>query len=151
VGQAPATTGVDFRAIEGRRSSQRASQDTWSTAVAGSDGALAARIRNERDWRRNYIEHVRSVVIAGTAGPKNALQIANDGLMALRNNVAFRGNGDDMSLTDALAHPTASVRTEELAGRGTRIGELTLPYRGTTLHGDELRRQLESPDAAVRD
>lgn len=136
--------GIDFRAHEGARSSRRASQAIWSAAVADTDGARAARIRAERNWRRNYIEHVRSVVIAGATAPKNALRIATEGLIALRNNVTFRNNGDDVALNDALARPTTTLLTTEISGRGTRVGELTIPYEGTTLHGDELRRQLDA-------
>ena len=142
--QGQTTTGVDFRTVDGHRSSRRASQDVWSTAVADSDGALAARISNEREWRKNYIDHVRAVVVAGTSAPKNALRIAGDGLSALRRNTVFRRDGGDVGLTEALAHPTTSLRTEEIAGRGTRVGELTIPYQGTTLHGDELLRQLDA-------
>ena len=142
--QGQTTRGVDFRTFDGHRSSRRASQDIWSTAVADTDEALAARIRDEREWRKNYIDHVRAVVVTGTTAPKNALRIAGDGLAALRRNTVFRRDEGDVDLSETLAHPTTSLRTEEIAGRGTRVGELTIPYQGTTLHGDELGRQLDA-------
>ncbi|MDQ4065480.1 MAG: hypothetical protein M3161_05480 [Actinomycetota bacterium] len=136
--------GIDFRAHDGQRSSRRASQNIWSSAVADVDGALAARIRNAPDWRNDYITHVRSVVVAGTTAPKNALRIAGDGLAALRTSVVFRSNGDEISVADALARPTETLRTTEVTGRGTRVTELAIPYRGISLHGDELRYQLDA-------
>jgi hypothetical protein len=146
-GEGPTETqanGVDFRAIEGKRSSQHVGRTVFSEAAGSVDASLAAAIARQKEWRKSYLGPVRQIVEAGARSGKDALRIAGEGLSAVHENLVFRRGGDDLPLSDAVETPQGpELGTGTIRGRGTRLKEVVVPYRGRTLRGDELRSQLD--------
>ncbi|MDQ3940171.1 MAG: hypothetical protein M3238_02345 [Actinomycetota bacterium] len=141
--------GVQIAARDGRRSSQRAGTAIFSDAVRAVDPDVAARIERTKDWRKGYIAPITDIVAAGTASAKDALRIAADGLDAVKRNLTFVRDGDELPLRDAVtSHGEPGFRTATIEGGGPGTTELEVPYRGRSLRGDDLLRQLETWERA---
>ena len=137
--------GVQFRVVDGKRSSQSVGKDVFAEAASVVDASLADRIRRRQDWRKNYLQPVRELVEAGVRSGKDARRMAIEGLNAVCENFVFSRNGDEMPLTQALeTHYNGAFTTAEVRGEGERPAELVIPYRGKDLRGDDLHRRLES-------
>jgi hypothetical protein len=135
--------GVQFVEVDGRRSSQRAGTAILADAVRAVDERLAHRIETATDWRKKYMEPFGAVVAAGARSSKDALRIAADGLDSARRNVSFVRDGNESSLGEALSTSAATpYATETVEGTGARVTELTVPYRGRDLRGEELLDQV---------
>ena len=143
---AAAPDGVRFAPIDGRESSQALGKRVFASAARFVDADLADRIEQTKEWRKNYIEPVRTLTELGARSTKDALRIASDGLDALHANMLFAHNGSTTALRDAFETSGATqLRTTTIEGPNTgRVRELTIPYKGGTLRGDALRRQLGS-------
>ncbi len=140
--------GIQFRAVDGRRSSQRAGKQILAHAVAAVAPDLAGRIETTKDWRKGYLQPVREVVVQGTNSTKNALRIAADGLHAVRQHFVFVRKGDELPLSDAVRDDDSSIQTAEIKGEGRHPEELVIPYRGHALRGDALLGQIDRWEAA---
>lgn len=137
-------SGVDFRAVDGRRSSQAVGKAAFSEAAASVDASLAAAIDREREWRKRYLAPVRRIVEAGARSGKDALRIAADGLDAVHRNLVFRHGDEETPLIEATEAATgAAFDTGMIEGRGAKLREVVVPYRGTELRGDALLRRLD--------
>ena len=143
--------GVQFAEIDGRRSSTHAGKAIFSEAVAGVDGDLARRIASTKDWRKDYITPVRSVVESGIASPKDALRISTDGLAAVRQHLVFVDGDKDIPLAEAFRAPVQSpLHTTTVEGEGAAELELKVPYKGQELRGDALLGRIDGwMDAGV--
>ena len=65
--------GVQFPAVDGRRSTTQLSRDVISHALADVDGDLAAAVADERKWHVAYAEHLRTMTArAATRGDDHA-------------------------------------------------------------------------------
>ncbi len=141
--------GVQFEALDGKRSSQSTGKAVFARAAAAVDTGLAARIEAQSDWRKSYLGPVRELVEAGARSPKDALRMASDGLAAVRGSFVFNRGGEHQLLSQALAEPGAGrFRTGEIRGEGAPSKELVIPYRGKELRSEALLRQLESWERA---
>jgi hypothetical protein len=122
----------------------------FSEAAASVDASLAAAIARRTEWRKSYLGPVRQIVEAGARSGKDALRIAGEGLAAVHHNVVFRNGSENLSLAAAIETRStgAPFETGTISGRGSRLREVAVPYRGKTLRGDELTRQLERWTAA---
>lgn len=101
-------------------------------------GARAA--ERETNWRRGYLTHYTRLVDAGLGAPQDAVAIADAGLRSLHEQMRHQ----DTSLAEALLAPaTADMAVVEIAGTGEPETELSVPYRGRRLVGDELDAQLD--------
>lgn len=139
-----ATAGVQFAAIDGRRSSQRAGKAIFADAVREVDETAAVSIERAKDWRKGYLEPVKSIVGAGARSSKDALRIASDGLDSVRRNLVFVRGDDDVPLDEAIKDPGGPVpETTVIEGRGAGEAELEVPYRGERLRGDRLLSQVD--------
>ncbi|MFN2587229.1 MAG: hypothetical protein ABR613_03785 [Actinomycetota bacterium] len=139
------TRGIDFRAVDGRRSSQTAGRTVFSEAAASVDASLAAAIARHKEWRKSYLGPVRQIVEAGARSGKDALRIAGEGLAAIHQNVVFRRGEREAPLPEALEDARDTpFETGAITGRGAGRREVAVPYRGATLRGDALRRQLDA-------
>ncbi|HEX2195404.1 MAG TPA: hypothetical protein VHJ76_00640, partial [Actinomycetota bacterium] len=136
-------TGVDFRAHGGRRSSQAVGKAVFAEAAGAADASLAAAIERQKEWRKTYLAPVRKLVEAGARSGKDALRIADDGLAAAHRNLVFVGPGGEAPLLDAVAQGSDSLDTGTIEGRGERLTDVVVPYRGAELRGDALLRQLD--------
>lgn len=132
---------VDFRAHEGRRSSQAVGKAVFAEAAGSVDASLAAAIERRKDWRKTYLSPVRELVEAGARSGKDALRIASEGLGAVHRNLVF---GGETSLLHAVRAGDSTFDTGTFPGKGVRERDVVVPYRGAALRGDELRRRLDA-------
>lgn len=139
------TEGIDFRAVDGKRSSQAVGKAAFSQAAGSVDASLAAAIERQPEWRKHYLRPVRQIVEAGARNAKDALRIAGEGLDAVHRNLVFRHGDSEVPLADAVAEGAgAALDTGVVQGRGPRLREVIVPYRGTELRGDALLRRLDA-------
>ncbi|WP_369136865.1 hypothetical protein [Modestobacter versicolor] len=128
---------------DGRRSTAAVGRAVVADALRPVDrpGALAA--EQETNWRTGYLAHVRRTVEAGLASRAAALQIAAAGLDAVHARMRLAGPDGDADLSTLQARPPARpLRTVELTGDAEPERELSVPYRGQRLRGDDLHRRL---------
>ena len=135
--------GVQFPAVDGKRSSQRTDRAIMAAAVRQVDGETAERIERTANWRKNYLSVVRELVEMGARSTKDAERIAVDGLDALRARFDFERNNESYPLTELFDHkPRQHFETAVVEGEGERLRELTVPYKGEALSGHAVKKQL---------
>ncbi|MFI2713496.1 hypothetical protein ACH495_25575 [Micromonospora sp. NPDC018662] len=148
-------TGVVFPATaDGRRSTTALGRAVVADALRAVDPVGARSAEHETDWRRGYLTHFRRLVEAGLLSRAAALTVARDGLAALHTRMRYAppGGGPDVPLDAAVTStdPAPPLRTVTVTGAGPVERELSLPYRGQRLRGDDLRRRLDAwVDAGV--
>src|SRR3954471_12457863 len=142
--------GVAFpRGTEGRRSTIAVGRAVVSDALRVVDAAGALDAEQETNWRAGYLVHFRRLVEAGLASREAALTIASGGLQALHGRMQVAVDGAESGL-DALrtAKPGRTLAAVEVRGDGEAETEFSLPFGGTRLRGDDLRRRLDAWVAA---
>ncbi|MGZ6788230.1 MAG: hypothetical protein ACXVEL_17950 [Nocardioidaceae bacterium] len=93
--------------------------------------------------------HFRRLVEDGLTSLVAALAIAGDGLDALRSRMHVLDGQDEIPLPAWASGPaTRELGTVAVTGTGTAETELSLPFQGTRLTGDHLRRRLDDWAAA---
>ena len=139
-------TGIAFpEGASGRRSTTATGRAIFADAVRGIDPMLAARIEHTDDWRSGYLEPVRDVVVRATGSADAALSIAAEGLASVHRRFAFEREGRQLSLGEAMArYREPGFASVTIEGQQLPERELSLPYRGRRLFGDELRRQVDA-------
>ncbi|MGC4889795.1 hypothetical protein [Micromonospora sp. DT227] len=147
--------GVVFPATgDGRRSTTALGRAVVADALRAVDPVGARSAEHETDWRRGYLTHFRRLVEAGLLSRAAALTVARDGLTALHTRMRYAppGGGPDVALDAALTStgPEPPLHTATVTGAGPVERELSVPYRGQRLRGDDLRRRLDAwVDAGV--
>jgi hypothetical protein len=137
-------TGVQFRAVDGRRSSQRVARDVFAAAAEPADPAISARIRATKNWRKSYPGPLRDLVAAGTRTPDLPCATARSGMDALHSSLEFVRRGEGLPLADALIeHGKPLLTTVTVEGTGEPRRDVSIPYRDAMLSGDALFRQLD--------
>ena len=139
-------TGVVFPAADdGRRSTSAVGRQVVAAALRGVDRAGALAAEQETNWRAGYLVHFRRLVEAGLASRVAALSIATDGLDALHARMRVAGlDGEAPLETLRTAKPQRAFATVEITGTGEREEEFSLPFGGTRLRGEALRRRLDA-------
>lgn len=153
------SAGIHFPAEGDGRPTTPATRGILADSVAGVDPDLAGRIATSRDWRKDYVDHVRAVTAASATSPEAARQIAGDGLASMRERlVLVDAEGRETPLTDVdLGHPAGGAghstrrgwgrftpfATESVSGTGAPVTDLTVPYEGRDLSGPTLLAQLD--------
>ncbi|HEV7728440.1 MAG TPA: hypothetical protein VGO74_16070 [Modestobacter sp.] len=138
--------GVVFPAgPDGRRSTAAVGRAVVADALRPVDPTGARAAEQETNWRTGYLPHLRRTVDAGLASREAALAIAGAGLDSLhaRMRVAT-GDGEAGLGSLQTAPPARRLRTEQVTGTAEPERELTLPYRGQRLRGDDLFRRLDA-------
>lgn len=138
--------GVVFPASpDGRRSTAALGRAVVADALRPVDPAGALAAEQETDWRAGYLAHFRRLVEAGLTSREAAVRIAGSGLDSLHERMRVVGPAGetelDRLLTDSASRPLSTVT---VTGDGEAETELSLPYRGTRLRGDDLRRRLDA-------
>ncbi len=129
---------------DGSRSSTAWALAILAASVAGVDDVLAADIRAAKDWRHTYPEYFTRIVIAEAQSPHAALQVARQGLTAARAlSVVVGADGVDRPLAPPADRGDPGLRTVAVSGHDERVRELVVPYRGESLRGLALLRQLD--------
>ncbi|MER7417059.1 hypothetical protein ABT346_09775 [Micromonospora peucetia] len=140
-------TGVVFPKTDAGRSTSRLGRAVVADALRAVDPVGARSAEHETNWRHGYLGHFRRLVEAGLLSRDAAVTIARDGLASLHRRMAvLRVDGTEIGLGDVFATPTeaAPLRTATVTGTGEVERELSLPYRGQRLRGDDLRRRLDA-------
>ncbi|MGY2082108.1 hypothetical protein [Modestobacter sp. SYSU DS0657] len=138
--------GVVFPAgPDGRRSTAAVGRAVVADALRPVDPTGARAAEHETNWRAGYLAHVRRTVEAGLASPAAARSVAAAGLDSLHSRMRVAGADGEVEL-DALrtAAPRRSPVTVEVRGEAQPERELTLPWRGQRLRGDDVRRRLDA-------
>jgi hypothetical protein len=128
---------------DGRRSTAAVGRAVIADALRPVDapGALAA--QQETNWRSGYLAHVRRTVEAGLASRQAALTIAAAGLDSVHARMRVAGPDGERDLGTLRTAPAArQLRTAEVRGEAEPERELSVPYRGQRLRGDDLHRRL---------
>lgn len=136
--------GVVFPVDEsGRRSSLAVNQAIWADAVREIDPELSHLIELSEAWRSDYAGFAHEITALCASSAEVAQTVAAAGLASARDHLVFERDGDVTSLDDfADAEPTFEFQTETIRGSALPLEEIVLPYRGTNLRSDALRRQL---------
>jgi len=142
--------GVVFpRSAEGRRSTASVGRAVAADALRPVDPIGARNAERETNWRSGYLLHFRRLVEAGLDSREAALRIARGGLDSLHDRMQVETPGGEQPLREwTSAAADRSLRTIEVTGGGEVETELSLPYHGRRLRGDDLHDRL---DLWVRD
>ena len=136
--------GIQFRQLDGKRSSQMVGKTVYADAARQADPALASRIENQKEWRKTYLGPVRELVEAGVRSGNHAVSIATAGLASAHHSMMYRREGTEVPIADAFATPPRDLyETATIKGRGERERTLTVPLGDQKLAGDALLRQLD--------
>jgi hypothetical protein len=143
---------VDFPLADGRRSTSAFGRAVVADALRSVDPVGAAAAARETNWRQGYLEHFRRLVEAGLSSPHAALTIATDGLTSIHDRLVLTEGEHERPLAelpDVVVGPSGGSEdsgvlvTEVVEGIGEADTALTVPYRGSRLAGDDLRRQVD--------
>ncbi|GAB49936.1 hypothetical protein [Mobilicoccus pelagius] len=141
------STGVVVPLVDGKRSTSALGRAVVADALRGVDPAGAAVAENESDWRKGYPAHFRRLVEVGLGSADVARRIAADGLDSFASRMRWQDpEAPEAALADRLSSPAGEetpLTTETVVGIGTPETELSVPYRGGRLVGDDLRRQVD--------
>jgi hypothetical protein len=137
-------SGVVFPAgPDGRRSTAALGRAVIADALRPIDPAGALAAEQETNWRAGYLAHARRTVEAGLVSQEAALRIAGAGLDSLHARMRVAGPDGEHDLGSLRTAPAArQLRTVELPGEAEPERQLSLPYRGQRLRGDDLHRRL---------
>ena len=144
-GPEPREEGVAFPLVDGGRSTTATGKGVFADAARAADPDLADEIDAERDWRNNYLTYARRLLEASLTTVHHPTDVPVAGLQSLHDRFVFSRDGDDLPLGQAVASATTdTLQSVVVEGMGTaREPELSVPYRGARLRGDELHRQLD--------
>jgi hypothetical protein len=136
--------GVVFPLNEhGRRSTSEVGRQVVADALRRVDPVGARAAEQETGWRSGYVAHFRRALEAGLGSRSDALAIAHDGLRSAHTRMRVVGaDGREHPLRE-WPHGDAPLEGTEVTGGGRPETELSLPYHGERLRGDELRRRVD--------
>ncbi|SCG50213.1 hypothetical protein GA0070609_2343 [Micromonospora echinaurantiaca] len=140
-------TGVVFPKTDAGRSTSALGRAVVADALRAADPVGARSAEHETNWRHGYLGHFRRLVEAGLLSRDAAVAIARDGLASLhRRMTVVRDDGTEIGLDQLFTTEAgdAPLDTATVTGTGDPDRELTLPYRGRRLRGDELLRRLDA-------
>ncbi|OKI85230.1 hypothetical protein A6A27_15030 [Micromonospora sp. CB01531] len=136
-----------FPQTDGTRSTTALGRAVVADALRAVDPVGARSAEHETNWRHGYLVHFRRLVEAGLLSRGAAVTIARDGLTALhaRMRVVAEG-GTELPLDEVFATGAGQppLHTATVTGTGEPERELSLPYRGQRLRGDQLHRRLDA-------
>lgn len=138
--------GVVFPLTRGRRSTSATGRSVLADAVREIDPRVAREIALEQDWRRSYIRIFRELTELDLHSPQVATAIARRGLESAHDRFRFVRAGEEATLAEAATSLDARrpLHTVTIEGdTGALESELSVPYRGRRLAGDDLLRQLD--------
>lgn len=140
-------TGVQFPAVDGRRSTTATGRETFAVAAEPVDRHLARRIRGIRDWRKEYVAPARDLVALTGRDATLSLAASTAGLAYLTDHFVFVRDGVEHPLATACRIPGA-LGTRSFVGGAPARGPIGVPYRGRLLSGSDLIGQVRDWVAA---
>lgn len=136
------TFGVSFPEIDGKRSTIVTGKAILTDALQNVDAIGADAAFAETAWRQGYVPHFKRLVQAGARDADAARTIAAQGLAATHSRLTMRTPHDETPLGQ-FTETGCRFDTATIAGAGTPERELSIPYRGERLRGDDLKRQVD--------
>ncbi|HEV7203472.1 MAG TPA: hypothetical protein VGN18_02615 [Jatrophihabitans sp.] len=129
----------------GRRSSSAFGRAVVADGLRAVDAAGALGAEREGNWRTGYPVHFRRLLEAGLVSRTAAVQIATDGLAAVRDRMRFGAEDGEEIPLDSVAFDAARdpLATATIPGGGEAEREFSLPLGGERLSGDALGRRLD--------
>jgi hypothetical protein len=116
----------------------------FADSIRGVDAGLAARIEQTEDWRTGYLTPLRDIVTAAAVTAPAAITVSTDGLASAHRRFVFTRRGERSGLAAALdRHRTPRFGSVTVHGMTPPETDLSLPYQGKRLFGDDLRRQVD--------
>lgn len=131
-------------AADGSRRTSTLGRAVVADALRAVDAAGALAAEQEAAWRAGYLPHFRRLVISGLASPDAARTIARGGLDSLHHRMRVAGADGDRSLGEWTRDASDVPDTVTITGSRDPDVELSLPYEGRRLRGDEILDRLES-------
>lgn len=114
------------------------------SALGAADATAGTNAKLDGPWRSTYLDAFRAATVLGADDRETALRVARAGLAAVDElMVCDDGNGDTPVSALLERAPREELRTMTVLGDQQAERELTIPYRGSRLAGDALRRQLD--------
>jgi hypothetical protein len=138
--------GIVFpRGADGRRSTSATGRAVVADALREADPVGSTNAAQETNWRSGYLVHFRRLLEAGLTSRAAALTIARAGLGSLHDRMeVVLGDGGEVPLRAWTATaPTRTLDTIDMHGEEKPETELSLPYHGHRLRGEELHRRLD--------
>ncbi|NUT37031.1 MAG: hypothetical protein HOV79_28575 [Hamadaea sp.] len=143
-----APTGVVFPVSDdaGNRSTSALGRAVVAAALREVDPVGARAAEQETVWRSHYIAHFRRQIEAGLTSGDAARRSAADGLAALHDRMrVVTPDRGEIGLRDLFSAPPQTPLAQAVhAGQGEAEKELTVPYQGGRLAGDDLHRRLDA-------
>lgn len=135
--------GVNFPlSPEGGRASTSVGKDILASAVHDLDPALADAIHAATQWRMAYPAYFERVLRVEAHSAQSSADVATAGLDAARARFVYVDSGIERPVEESLDVP-GELRTVEVSGDDQRETQLLVPYKGKTLRGNALLRQLD--------
>lgn len=147
---APTSTAAQYGVVlrpgpDGRVSSTRIGQAVVADAARVHDPALADWIASLPRWHRDYVEAFRALLTSAAADPDGAAAMSAAGADSLIAHAGYSRAEGMTSIAEAFAQDTEpGYDTLTVRGTAMRERDLSVPYRGRRLFGDDLRRQLHA-------
>jgi hypothetical protein len=109
------------------------------------DPVGALNVEQETNRRSGYLSHFRRLLEAGLGSKEAALAVAGDGLASVHRRMrVLDGEGPDRPVDEwGTDDADRTLGTAKVAGDGEPETDLSLPYHGHRLRGDELRKRLD--------
>ncbi len=140
----PQQHGVVFQAdAAGRRSTTAVGRAVVTAALEPVDEIGARAAGADTNWRTGYVEHLRRLLEAGLSSREAAISSARAGIDALHGRMRVLGNEGEEHALDRWPDSAPPPSSITVTGDGDAVDELVLPYRGTRLRGDQLRRRID--------
>jgi hypothetical protein len=139
--------GIVFpRGADGRRSTSAAGRDVVADALRKVDPLGSTNAAQETNWRSGYLVHFRRLLEAGLPTREAALTVAGDGLGSLHDRMqVVLADDSEVPLREwAGLTPARVLDTIDMHGEEEPETELSLPYHGHRLRGEELHRRLDA-------
>ena len=134
---------------DGRRSTAAVGRAVVADALRPVDPTGARAAEQETNWRAGYLRHVRRTTEAALGSRDAALAIADAGLDAVHTRMRVATGGGEADLRELGTAPAGrELRTETVTGTAEPERELSLPFRGGRLRGEELTRRMDDWVAA---
>ncbi|MBB5868670.1 hypothetical protein F4553_002049 [Allocatelliglobosispora scoriae] len=132
------------------RSTSALGRAVVADALRAADPIGARAAEQETHWRGDYVRHFHRLIEAGLSSGTAARRSAADGLTSLHDRMrVITPDRGEIGLRSLFADkPDAAFETATVVGGGAPEAELTLPYQGNRLGGDDLRRRLDAWVAA---
>lgn len=130
---------------DGKRSTLATGRAVFADCIRDVDPELADRIEHTKDWHSGYLTPVRDIVAAAAQRSDAAVGISQAGLSSMQRRFRFVRGDMETTLAESMQlYRKPGFASVTVHGTSARETDLSVPYRGRRLFGDDLRRQIDS-------